>query len=344
MALRLALPNDTRLKTKFVAECDEWKLTWLKAMASHLGDDTPDYIYKDIRERDNATAPEVDLFVSGAPCPPFSSAGLRKSLQDKRGWLILWSLRYVIMKRPPIAVLENVRGLVDKKNKWILKRIKKILEKIGYRVKCDILNTKDHGIPQNRPRVYLVAVMKACEVSGRVFEFPTPIPCAKLGQFLSRSGEPCKLSPAASKNVEKCLKRLKEDGLNVSSLPEEVIVDAAAGKNFFSYMIGNCPCITKARGGANGFYLIGKKRYLSLEEVGALQGWTPKHIEVMLENGKDSRSRLGQAFGDAMSINVLARVLPRALWSVGLVAEASSESWEWVDKAPAGKMPASVYS
>lgn len=341
MALKLAAP-DVRVKTKFIAECDEVKVAWLKAMEAHLGDDTPDYVYRDIRNRDCSTAPSVDVFVSGAPCPPFSSAGLRKSLADKRGWLILWSLRYIIEKQPQVAVLENVQGLVQQKNKWILQRVKRLLEKLGYQVKCQIMNTKDHGIPQNRPRVYLVALMRSCLVRGRVFEFPRPIPCAKLNQFLKRGGTPCKLSAAAAKNVAKCVGKLQRDGYNVSNLKDEVIVDAAAGKNFFSYMVGQCPCITKARGGAKGFYLVSKKRYLSLEEVGALQGWTEEHIKVMIE-AMNSRSKLGQAFGDGMSLNVLCRLLPRALWSVGLIANDCSDVWEWSTEVPQGKMPDAEY-
>ena len=72
-----------------MAEKDEQKVSWLKAISSHIGDETPDIIYDDIVARDNNEAPDVDLFVSGAPCPPFSSAGKRKGLSDERGWLIL---------------------------------------------------------------------------------------------------------------------------------------------------------------------------------------------------------------------------------------------------------------
>eukprot|EP00435_Cladocopium_sp_Y103_P075478 s462_g58.t1 len=68
VALKLVLGPDTRLKTKFAAESDETKVKWLKAVASHVGDETPDLIYKDIRDRDNHTAPRVDILVSGAPC------------------------------------------------------------------------------------------------------------------------------------------------------------------------------------------------------------------------------------------------------------------------------------
>ena len=44
VALKLAFGPDIQL-TKFAAESDETKMTWLNAVASHVGDETPDLIY-----------------------------------------------------------------------------------------------------------------------------------------------------------------------------------------------------------------------------------------------------------------------------------------------------------
>ena len=63
------MDDSIQVKTKFVAEMDENKLQWLRAIASHLGNDTPDIVYKNVLERDNDTAPDLDIFVSGAPAP-----------------------------------------------------------------------------------------------------------------------------------------------------------------------------------------------------------------------------------------------------------------------------------
>ena len=71
------------------------------------------------------------------------------------------TLKYVLVQLPVIFVLENVKGLADKKNKWILKRMKRILEKVGYKVSCQLVYTKQHGVPQSRPRIYLVAARTA---------------------------------------------------------------------------------------------------------------------------------------------------------------------------------------
>ena len=206
VSLRIILDDSIKIKTKFVAEMDENKLQWLKAIASFLGNDTPEIIYKNVLERDNDNAPDLDIFVSGAPCPPFSSAGAGGGMADSRGWLILHSVKYVLRKRPPIFVLENVRGLTTAKHKWILKRISKCLTKAGYKCHCSLLSTEEHGIPQSRPRVYLVAILKKC--IARPFQFPDPVDYqSSLKRFLGKDhgAKKTKLSEVAAANVKRAM-------------------------------------------------------------------------------------------------------------------------------------------
>lgn len=328
-----------------MAEKDEQKVSWLKAISSHIGDETPDIIYDDIVARDNNEAPDVDLFVSGAPCPPFSSAGKRKGLSDERGSLILVSVKYAVQRRPPIFVLENVRGLASKKHVEILKKIKEILKICGYKVHCELMNTQQHSIPQHRPRLYLVAILKAYVIEGRKFAFPEPVekvPC--LDRFLDDGAKirgNSNLSACAAKNVKKALKEAKKNGFDIDDpTSSEIVVDAAAGKKFFHFMTSKCPCITKARGGQKGFYLLKRNRFLTVPEMGALQGWRREWIDVML--GVDgSEKKLGEAFGDGMSLNILQRLLPRALYTVGLISDLPTDKWKEVPCR--GKLPAAVY-
>ena len=205
VSLTVILDDSIQVKTKFVAEMDENKLQWLRAIASHLGNDTPDIVYKNVLERDNDTAPDLDVFVSGAPCPPFSSAGTGGGMADSRGWVLLHSVKYVLQKKPPVFVLENVKGLISDKHKWILKRISKCLSKAGYKCYCSLLNTEEHGIPQSRPRVYLVALLKNC--IARPFQFPDPVNYqSSLKRFLAKdhgAKKATKLSEVAAKNVKR---------------------------------------------------------------------------------------------------------------------------------------------
>jgi site-specific DNA-cytosine methylase len=52
-----------------------------------------------------------------------------------------------------MVVLENVKGLTQKKNSAILDGSNNILKDVGYGVEWKILDTKENGIPHSRPRL-----------------------------------------------------------------------------------------------------------------------------------------------------------------------------------------------
>ena len=106
-------------------------------------------IYADVMNRDHA--PDVDLMISGVPCPPFSAAGKRKAMADARGCLLLSSVKYDVMRKPPVFGLENVRGLANVKNKWILKRIQRILKLAGYKCYCAVMDTMQGAWHSTKP-------------------------------------------------------------------------------------------------------------------------------------------------------------------------------------------------
>ena len=79
LALSHAHPN---IQVAFNAEGDPKKVQLLDAMHSFYGDGSRSMRFLDIKDRDNKIAPPCDLFVSGAPCPAWSSAGVRAGLDD----------------------------------------------------------------------------------------------------------------------------------------------------------------------------------------------------------------------------------------------------------------------
>ncbi|GAA4030492.1 DNA cytosine methyltransferase [Streptomyces plumbiresistens] len=101
---------------------------------------------------------ELDLLAGGVPCPPFSAAGKQLGREDERD-LFPTMLDLVEHLEPKAVMIENVRGLLDPKFAEYRQEIIKRLESMGYE-ECywDILEAKNYGVPQLRPRAILVAM------------------------------------------------------------------------------------------------------------------------------------------------------------------------------------------
>jgi DNA (cytosine-5)-methyltransferase 1 len=97
-----------------------------------------------------------DMITAGFPCQPYSMAGKRKGLSDKRGGNIVECMFGVIEKYQPEDIfLENVKGLLSIDNGNTFKNILKTLNNIGYAVDWMIINSATVSA-QNRERVYII--------------------------------------------------------------------------------------------------------------------------------------------------------------------------------------------
>tara|TARA_B100001250_G_scaffold414408_1_gene452599 strand:+ start:694 stop:2136 length:1443 start_codon:yes stop_codon:yes gene_type:complete len=111
---------------------------------------------------------ELDLLCGGPPCQGFSMIGRAKHgtvkerangfINDTRNNLFKYFLKFAEKYNPKIILIENVKGLASAANYKDL-----IVENIlktnpGYIVESHILNAKDFGIPQNRERLFFIAV------------------------------------------------------------------------------------------------------------------------------------------------------------------------------------------
>jgi DNA (cytosine-5)-methyltransferase 1 len=115
----------------------------------------------DITKENFRKLPSVDLVCAGFPCQPFSLTGQKKGMEDPRGNLIDWVLKYAKKKKPKMLFLENVKGLKFKFRG--IDNLKIILAKIdnaGYDVEHYTLNSAFYGIPQDRQRIYFVCLRK----------------------------------------------------------------------------------------------------------------------------------------------------------------------------------------
>jgi len=102
--------------------------------------------------------PDHDVLVGGFPCQSFSVAGKRGGFDDARGTLFFEVARLAKEKQPKVVLLENVKGLVGHDGGKTLDVIVQTLNDIGYHVDFNVLNSKYFGVPQNRERIFIVAL------------------------------------------------------------------------------------------------------------------------------------------------------------------------------------------
>src|SRR5690625_4514512 len=112
----------------------------------------------DITQIDAKDVPDHDLLVGGFPCQAFSVAGKRKGFEDTRGTLLFEIARTAKEKQPKALRLENVKGLVNHDKGRTLDIMIRRLNEIGYVVDFNVLNSKYFGVPQNRERIFIIAV------------------------------------------------------------------------------------------------------------------------------------------------------------------------------------------
>lgn len=119
----------------------------------------------------------VDLYAAGAPCQPWSRAGRQQGLADEkgRGCLIYTPIEYIEHMQPRVAILENVSTLcTDGEFVDVFNNILRRLRQAGYRVHFEKINTIDHGVPQSRPRIYIVCIKR--DKIHHEFQFPEKLP------------------------------------------------------------------------------------------------------------------------------------------------------------------------
>lgn len=167
---------------------------------------------EDIKKRKvEDTGCPVDLYVAGPPCQGFSNAGKKKGWLDERSSCMLSSVDYITAYTPAAFVLENVPALrTSKRTRKGYLKIKKDLKLNGYRVFTKNMRTSEHGLPQNRLRLYMVGFHITCVKSFKKFKykFPAPLKHAPLHPRHLMSPKQSRPATQPSKTFRRNLKRL----------------------------------------------------------------------------------------------------------------------------------------
>ncbi len=126
--------------------------------------------------------PDCDLLTYSFPCQDLSVAGLGKGMERGSGTRssLLWEVGRLLDDAadrealPEVLLMENVDAILNRKNisafmEWVAK-----LRTMGYTNSWQVMNAKDHGVPQSRKRCFMVSTLHM----GR-FVFPEGVPLTR---------------------------------------------------------------------------------------------------------------------------------------------------------------------
>ena len=274
---------------KWACEIDKY------ARQSILANYAPEILYEDITKRDVKKLPNIDLYICGFPCQPFSLIGNKQGVYDKRSNIMLHCIDVIKVKKPTIFILENVKNFRYIQDgipfNYLLKQLNKLKT---YSIVVNIMNTKDYGIPQNRDRLYIIGINKDKQIKDYVTpskQTPPPLDDFILDENVYNN-KPCL-------NARRIIKRTN---LNVS---DNNIIACSGYGNYMKNMSPTITCTTK-------LYLTKYKRNLSLKEKLLLQGFPSDFQQVV------SDSQFSKQIGNSMSVNVIKAVLKELLKCVNL--------------------------
>lgn len=138
----------------------------------------------DLTKIDPKKLPDFEMMIAGFPCQTFSVIGQRKGMKDDRGQIIFSLIKIMLAKNLKYFILENVKGLTNHDNGNSFKVILQELEKAGYKVFNQVLNSVDYGVPQMRERIYFVGVRKDLVPDNFQFYFPERQPRVDVKDYL----------------------------------------------------------------------------------------------------------------------------------------------------------------
>ena len=128
--------------------------------------DTEGEWYKDdVTTITSGEIPYADIWCFGFPCVDISLAGKQRGIHGKRSGIYFSIIDLVKGKeekdKPTFLLIENVKNLLSINNGFDFAAVLSELDEAGYDTVWNLYNSKDHGVPQNRERVYIVANLRS---------------------------------------------------------------------------------------------------------------------------------------------------------------------------------------
>lgn len=262
----------------------------------------------DITKIDAEDIPAHDILCAGFPCQPFSISGKQKGFEDTRGTLFFDIARITKYHMPKVLFLENVRNFASHDNGNTLKVVRETLNEIGYNLWYQVLNASHFGLPQNRERIYMIAVRK--DIPLTEFQFPEPtyeqvmlkeiiLPDEETNAYvIERDDMTIDTSkiPEPSLFNEYPLKPIRIGTINKGGQGERIYSEYGHAVTLSAH--GGGP------GSKTGCYFInGRVRKLAPRECARVQGF-PDDFKIPV-----SDAQAWKQFGNSVPLNVLQHIL-----------------------------------
>ena len=278
--------------------------------------------FGDVTKINAETLPDFDLLVGGFPCQAFSIAGKRMGFDDTRGTIFFDFARIMKTKKPKFAIFENVKGLLNHDGGKTYETILQTLNELGYDAQWGILNTKFHGLPQNRERVYIVANLRERSSTKILFERGDGITDkverteqSIIGDYYTENGKTHQWGGViGDESIAPCLMAGEYKSPRIVKIGD---IDGLNTQYSRVYDSEGISATINAQGGGlgakTGLYNIEHKvRRLTPKECFRLQGFKDEMVELGYSIGI-SDTQLYKMAGNAVSVPVVEWVAQRVL-------------------------------
>jgi DNA (cytosine-5)-methyltransferase 1 len=159
-----------RFKNVLSAEIDKYACQTYEYLFNE--DPTNDVTSEEFKNKVEST--DYDILMGGFPCQAFSIAGKKEGFRDKTRGTLFFDVADIIERTKPKAfLLENVEGLIRHKSGTTFRIILETLVndlnykvigvdkntftgKLEYNPREFVVNSRNYGVPQNRPRVFIM--------------------------------------------------------------------------------------------------------------------------------------------------------------------------------------------
>ena len=175
-----------------------------------------------------------DLLVGGPPCTPFSKSGFwlewKRDGLDPDASLLQEYTRVLAEARPRAFLLENVYALTydNRASRPAFQRLLTEIKAAGYGCRWAVLNAADYGVPQLRPRLFIVGAPRRCKVP----ELPTP---THGGRWERRETGSCETPHVTTRQAFTGLSGPPEPEEHVGGRWGHLLSDVPPGDNYLFY-------------------------------------------------------------------------------------------------------------